>query len=145
MSEELNMVKLVDVKPDVKPDVESAVKSEEKVSQSPTKEPSPREKRLLALKRELDGISLTKNNLLGVCFKLMQVAETFYDIPGVERKQLVTDFLFDYGREEGIPEIVLEIIPSFIDLAVATVTGKLTLAKVQEEVEKVGKVCCGCF
>ena len=114
-------------------------------SHSPTKEPSLREKRLLVLKQALDGVSLSKNNLLGVCFKLMQVAESFYDIPGVERKQLVTDFLFGYARDEGIPDVVLEIIPSFIDLAVATVTGKLTLAKVQEQVEKVGKVCCGCF
>jgi len=83
---------------------------------------------------------ITVSNILDVCFKLMNVAEQFISIPGVEKKKLVLDVITTFGKEKGVPEVLLALIPYFIDKAIDLKDGKLSF----DEVEAAATGCC-CF
>jgi len=93
------------------------------------------------LANAIKDVQLDSSNILETCFKLMNVAESFVDLPGPEKKKMVLDSLMAFAKSRNVPDIILSLIPSFIDMAIAIKNGDLTFDKVEKQV----KACCGCF
>jgi hypothetical protein len=81
---------------------------------------------LEALKTTIGDNGLTFNNILEVCIELMKIAQT-WNIPGLQKKQAVIDAVTVFIKSNQYDELLLQIIPSFIDLAVSLHKGNVSL------------------
>jgi hypothetical protein len=95
-------------------------------------------KLLDTIKNTLNSEPLSFMNVVVVCFKLMQIVESFSGVTGENKKQMVIQALDTFVKNSGGDENMLQVIPSFIESAVNLANGKLTLS----EVEEVGTKCC---
>jgi len=87
-----------------------------------------------------DG-SLTPINFATTCISLMQNVESFTNLRGLEKKDVILRVFEKYIAEEQPDDIVLNIIPSFIDAMISVDRGEISI-KIKPE--KCLAACFGC-
>lgn len=87
----------------------------------------------------IDGNKPNRHNLIKLTVNLMKFVEKYPDIHGVEKKQLVIAVLERYLEKTGVDKAIIQLIPSFIDMAVALSKKEVVIKMVEE----VSATCCG--
>jgi hypothetical protein len=90
-----------------------------------------------SLKDMLKGENINMLNIVGVCLDMMKIVSKLDDVTEEQRKEMVVQVLTIYLHENDGDVTLVEMVPSFMDAAVAISEGKVKVA-----VENVQK---GCF
>ena len=73
-----------------------------------------------------DG-ELTPLNILSACLHLMRLVEQSENLTGMEKKEMVINVLEDYAKKHNSDNMILSILPDFIDKSVELDRGDLTI------------------
>jgi len=98
------------------------------------------DKLVMSIEELAQGEQLTMLNIIEICLSLMATAETIPNSTGQQRKQLVLQAIGVYLQKTGGDPSLVNLLPPFIDSAVALERGDLTIATKQAAVG-----CLGCF
>jgi hypothetical protein len=82
-----------------------------------------------------EGLSLL--NIVSVCIDLMRIAETFSEVPGFKKKEIVIQAITLFVQKNNGDDTIIVMLPSFIDAAIALEKGNTKIA-----VAQVASGCC---
>lgn len=98
------------------------------------------DKLVMSIEELVQGGQLTMLNIIEICLSLMTTAETIPNATGQQRKQLVLQAISVYLQKSGGDASLVNLLPPFIDSAIALEKGDVSIATQQAAVG-----CLGCL
>ena len=84
-----------------------------------------------------DG-NIDASNIMSICVNLMQIVDTVPNLRGRDKKNLVLSVFKRYSDEIPLPKMVLDMIPTVIDMVISLDRGEVVV----KVVKGLFKCCC---
>ena len=98
------------------------------------------DKLTICIEHLVRGGQLTMLNIIDICLSLMTIAESIQDTTGPQRKQIVLQAVTMYLQKSGGEANLVNLLPPFIDAAIALEKGDTHIAT-----QEVVSGCMGCL
>ena len=93
--------------------------------------------RLIEDLEKLQVHEFTPVNIFSICVTLMQSIEQYPELTGPQKKEFVTKAMTTFAARLGAPELLLEVLSAFIDIAMSLNNKELVIERLKSL-----KCCC---